>query len=102
MADWAKAIDLGAYGKSNRTWAGMLINPAVFFPTALISAAVILFSVMAPQASAALFSNLRGGAVSRFNWFFMSVGNLLLLFCAVVALSPLGRIRLGGKGATPD
>lgn len=102
MADWTKAIDLGAYGKSNRAWAGMLINPAVFFPTALISAAVILFSVIAPQSSAELFSNLRAGAVSRFDWFFMSVGNLLLLFCVVVALSPLGRIRLGGKGATPD
>jgi betaine/carnitine transporter, BCCT family len=32
----------------------------------------------------------------------MSTGNLLLCFCVVVALSPLGKIRLGGKGASPD
>jgi betaine/carnitine transporter, BCCT family len=102
MANWAKEIDLGGYGKSNRNWAGMHINPAVFFPTALISLAVILYSLIAPKASADLFSALRAGTVSHFDWFFMSAGNLLLLFCVVVALSPLGKIRLGGKGATPD
>ena len=102
MADWAKAIDVGRYGQSNRNWVGMTINPAVFFPTALISLAVILFSLIAPTASADLFAALRSGAVSQFDWFFMTAGNLLLLFCVVVALSPLGKIRLGGKGAKPD
>jgi betaine/carnitine transporter, BCCT family len=102
LADWDKAIDLGAYGKSNRNWLGMHINPAVFVPTALISLIVILFSIVAPQASADFFSALRGGAVARFDWFFMSAGNVLLLFCVIVAISPLGSIRLGGKGAAPD
>lgn len=102
MGDWTKEIDSGAYGKSNRSWAGMIVNPAVFFPTALISVAVIIFTVLAPGASADMFSNLRAGAVSQFDWFFMTAGNLLLLFCIVIAVSPLGRIRLGGKGAKPD
>ena len=101
MADWDTAIDLGRYGQSNRNWGGMQINPAVFFPTALISLAVIVFSLIAPKASADLFASLRSGAVSQFDWFFMATGNLLLLFCVVVALSPLGKIRLGGNGATP-
>ena len=102
MVDWDKAIDLGYYGQSNRNWGGMQINPAVFWPTAFISLAVIVFSLIAPKASADLFAALRSGAVSHFDWFFMTAGNLLLLFCVVVALSPLGKIRLGGKGATPD
>ncbi len=102
MADWSDDIDLGEYGKSNRQWGGTQINPAVFFPTALISIAVIIFSVAAPQLSADLFSALRGGAVAHFDWLFMSVGNMLLLYCVVIAISPLGKIRLGGKGATPD
>ena len=102
MADWTKDIDLGSYGKSNRRWGGMLINPAVFFPTALISLSVILFSVIAPKTSAEWFSWLRSSAVSQFDWFLMSVGNLLLLFCIVVAVSPLGKIRLGGKDAVPE
>ena len=102
MADWAKTIDLGNYGQSNRTWLGMTIHPAVFFPIALIALSVILFSVIAPHASAGLFSWLRVSAVSQFNWFLLTVGNLVLIFCIAVAASPLGKIRLGGKGATPE
>ena len=102
MGDWTKEIDLGEFGKSNRSWGGMIINPAVFVPTALISLAVIIFTVLAPAASADIFSSMRAGAVSQFDWFFMTAGNLLLLFCVAIAVSPLGKIRLGGKGATPD
>ena len=102
MADWENAIDIGHYGQSNRNWGGMLINPTVFFPTAFISLAVIMFSLIAPTASADLFAALRSGAVSHFDWFFMTAGNVILVFCVIVAVSPLGKIRLGGKGATPD
>jgi len=102
MADWAENIDTGSYGQSSRKFAGMVIDPLVFFPTALISLAVIVYSVLAPAQSAEVFNDIRVWATTSFDWFFMSAGNLLLLFCVVIALSPLGRIRLGGKGATPD
>lgn len=102
MADWTQDIDASAYGASNRDWLGMRINPAVFFPTVLISLAVIAYSLASPSGSANLFESLRAGVVARFDGFLMSTGNLLLLFCVAVALSPLGSIRLGGKGAVPD
>lgn len=102
MGDWSKTIDLGQYGQSNRTWLGMTINPAVFFPAAVIALSVILFSIFSPEDSARTFSTLRTSAVSNFNWFLLSVGNLVLLFCVAVAISPLGKIRLGGKGAAPE
>jgi betaine/carnitine transporter, BCCT family len=102
MSDWSDKIDLGNWGQSNRNWGGMIVHPAVFLPTAFISLAVILFSIIAPEASADLFSWLRASAVSQFNWLLISVGNLLLLFCIAVAVSPLGRIRLGGVGAKPE
>ncbi len=102
MADWAKTIDTAGYGKSTRSVLGMQIDPVVFFPTALISLAVIAWSILSPDGSAALFNAIRTGATTNFDWFFMSAGNLLLLFCVGVAISPLGRIRLGGKDARPD
>jgi betaine/carnitine transporter, BCCT family len=102
MANWSSEIDFGNYGKSNRNWLGLVVNPAVFLPSALISLSVIIFSVIAPKASADLFSWLRASAVSEFDWFLMAAGNLLLLFCVVVALSPLGKVRLGGTDARPE
>ncbi|MGB7654741.1 MAG: BCCT family transporter [Novosphingobium sp.] len=102
MADWADEIDTGSYGKSTRSVAGLQIDPLVFWPTAIISLAVIIYSLAAPAASAKAFDAVRVWSTTTFDWFFMSAGNLLLLFCVVVALSPLGRIRLGGKGAVPD
>lgn len=102
MADWAESIDTAGYGESTRTIAGLRIDPYVFLPTALISLAVIAYSIADPAGSAALFDAVRKGATTSFDWFFMSAGNVLLLFCVAVAVSPLGRIRLGGKGATPD
>lgn len=102
MVDWADTIDADDFGKSSRTFLGMQIDPVVFFPTALISLAVIAYSLIYPESSAALFSGIRSAAISNFDWFLMSAGNLLLLFCIVVAISPLGKIRLGGKRATPD
>jgi BCCT family betaine/carnitine transporter len=102
MAEWDKSIDLGGYGGSTRELIGLRINPAVFFPTALITLLVIAYSIVSPDGSAQLFSGVRVWATTAFDWFFMSTGNLMLMFCIAVAISPLGRIRLGGKGATPD
>ena len=102
MANWADSIDTGNYGKSTRSFAGMLVDPLVFFPTALLSLVVIVYSVLAPDQSASLFNAVRVWCTTSFDWFFMAAGNLLLLFCVAIAVSPLGRIRLGGKGATPD
>lgn len=102
MADWAKDIDASAYGASNRTWLGMRINAAVFFPTVFIAFAVILFSILAPAASASLFDGMRNGVITNFAGFLMTTANLALVFCLVLIFSPLGKIRIGGKDASPE
>jgi BCCT family betaine/carnitine transporter len=102
MDDWAKDIDASSFGLSTRKFGGLLVDPLVFFPSALIALSVILFSIILPDVSADLFAKLRAGVVSQFDWLLMSVGNLVLLFCVAVAFSPLGRIRLGGDDASPD
>ena len=82
MTDWTRDIDRGEYGASNRNWGGMIVNPAVFVPTAILSFSVILFSLIAPQASADLFSSMRVGAVTYFDWFFIAtVINIYFSIC---------------------
>lgn len=102
MSGWSEQIDVGDYGKSSRNFAGLQINPAVFFPAALISLVVIAFTILDPKGSADVFSGIRTYATTQFDWFLISTGNILLLFCVGVAISPLGKVRLGGKGAAPE
>lgn len=102
MGNWSQNIDFGNYGKSNRNWLGMAINPVVFFASALIAISVIVFSIISPQGSAEFFSWLRTSAVSQFNWFLISSGNIILAFCVALIFSPLGEVRLGGDDAKSE
>ena len=45
---------------------------------------------------------LRVWLMSTFDWVFMGTGNLSVLFCLLLVVTPLGRVRLGGANARPD
>ena len=67
--------------------------------------AIILFIVLTIsfQAQAEpLFGNIRGWLTSNLDWFFISAGNIFVLVCLGLIVSPLGRVRIGGTEATPD
>ncbi|MDS9467598.1 BCCT family transporter [Paracoccus sp. MBLB3053] len=57
-----------------------------------------------PQASGSeiFFIGLRAWLTRNLDWFFMLTGNIFVLLCLGLILSPLGKIRLGGPDATPD
>lgn len=48
------------------------------------------------------FTDMRAWLTSRLDWFFLLAGNIFVLLCLVLIVSPLGKIRLGGPEATPD
>ena len=99
MTHWSDSIDTSGYGQATKSFMGMQIQPSVFFPTAIIALLVIVATLVWPEASADVFSALRAAVVKRFDTFMMLAGDLLLLFCLVLALSPLGKLRLGGSKA---
>ena len=69
------------------------------------AAAVVLFTVATlvfPGQLEPLFGGIRDGLTSNLDWFFMLAGNVFVLLCLALIVSPLGRIRLGGPEATPD
>ncbi len=49
-----------------------------------------------------MFTAMRGWLTSNLDWFFISAGNVFVLVCLGLAISPLGKVRLGGTEATPD
>ena len=48
------------------------------------------------------FSSMKDWLTSNLDGFFLVAGNFFVLFCLVIAFSPLGRVRLGGTEAKPD
>ncbi|MEC9347262.1 MAG: BCCT family transporter [Pseudomonadota bacterium] len=49
-----------------------------------------------------LFVQLRDFLTGSLDWFFLAAGNVFVLLCIGLIVSPWGRIRLGGPDATPD
>ncbi|MCB1804267.1 MAG: BCCT family transporter, partial [Candidatus Competibacteraceae bacterium] len=57
--------------------------------------------LMREQASA-FFEWMRGGLTSNLDWFFLSAGNIFVVLCLFLIVSPYGSVRLGGTEAKPD
>lgn len=81
---------------------GLDIHNRVFALSGLAVVAFVVFALMFQSAAEPLFASLRGWLTSRLDWFFISAGNVFVLVCLGLVLSPLGRVRLGGTEATPD
>lgn len=72
----------------------------------IISAATILLFVIVTLALQnevePLFSAMRSWLTEHLAWYFMSVANIFVVLCLALIVSPLGKVRLGGRDATPD
>jgi BCCT family betaine/carnitine transporter len=49
-----------------------------------------------------LFVGVRDWLTGNLDWFFLLSGNIFVVVCFGLILSPLGKVRLGGPDATPD
>ena len=89
-------------GQDNVQFLGLDIHNPVFVVSSLTIIAFVA-GVLAFQAEAtAAFGALRAGLMSTFDWVFMGAGNLFVLFCLLLMVTPPGRVRLGGADARPD
>ncbi len=89
-------------GQDNISPFGLDIHNPVFLISGLSIIAFVLITLMFQEGSAEFFAWLRPAITSTFYWFFLSAGNIFVIFALVVCVSPLGRVRLGGQDATPD
>ncbi len=69
------------------------------------SITIVLFvagSLIFQDQATELFKSTRVWLTTNLDWLFMITANLVFLFCVIVAISPLGKIRLGGSDAKPE
>lgn len=81
---------------------GLDIHNRVFAISGLLVIAFVLLTLIFQTQVEPLFSSLRAWLTSNLDWFFISAGNIFVLVCLGLALSPLGKVRLGGTEAKPD
>jgi len=76
-------------------------NPV--FPVSALAILLFTFLTLAFQTQAEpLFVGLRDWLTGHLDWFFLLSGNIFVILCLGLILSPLGRVRLGGPDATAD
>ena len=89
-------------GQDNVQFLGLDIHNPVFVVSSLTIIAFVA-GVLAFQTGAAVaFGALRAWLMSTFDWVLMGVATLFVLFCLLLLVTPVGRVRLGGADARPD
>ncbi|WP_339108225.1 BCCT family transporter [Thioclava sp. GXIMD4216] len=78
------------------------IHNPVFAISAVAVVLFVLFTLVFPQTAQSLFSWLFSSVTGGFDWFFLSAGDIFVLFSLFLIVSPWGKVRLGGSEATPD
>ena len=78
------------------------IHQVVFTWSAFAIIAFILLTLALQDEVEPIFTGLRNWLTGNLDWFFLLSGNIFVILCLALIVSPLGKIRLGGPEATPD
>ncbi|MCC6008951.1 MAG: BCCT family transporter [Rhodobacteraceae bacterium] len=78
------------------------IHQVVFTWSAFAIMAFIVLTLAFQNEVEPLFTGLRNWLTGNLDWFFLLSGNIFVLLCLALIVSPLGKIRLGGPEATAD
>ncbi len=78
------------------------IHNPVFVISSLTILSVVFFTLALPEQAASFFGWLRPSLTSTFDWFLLLAGNIFVLVSLALIVSPLGKIRVGGRDAKPD
>ncbi|WP_024851550.1 BCCT family transporter [Hydrogenovibrio kuenenii] len=78
------------------------LNPPVFFTSAGLIIALLIFAVISPQTADSSFKALQNAIVDNFSWFYVLAVAIMLITVLFLGLSRYGDIKLGPDHATPD
>lgn len=82
--------------------ARMQVNPPVFFISAALILAFVLFGALFPQQASSVFDALQARIVRDFGWFYILAVALFLIFAIFLMLSRYGDVRLGPDDSEPE
>ena len=89
-------------GQDNVQVLGLDIHHPVFVVASLTITGFVVGVLAFRDVAAHVFEGLYAWLTSTFDWVFMGAGNVFVLFCLLLVVTPLGSVRLGGPDAKPD
>ncbi len=78
------------------------IHPPVFFGSAILIIAFVLFGALFTDVASSVFSAVQAWIVNTFGWLYLLAVAIFLLFALGLALSDHGQVRLGPDDSRPD
>ena len=81
---------------------GLDIHNPVFAISGLSIVGFVLLTLAFQEQSGPIFISMRDWLTSTFDWFFLFAANIFVVFCLFLIVSPYGKVRIGGKDASPD
>ncbi|MFP4209073.1 MAG: BCCT family transporter [Wenzhouxiangella sp.] len=89
-------------GQDNITWMGLDLHNPVFVVSAVLILLFVILSLIFPEQSNSMLGSTRVWIGETFDWMFLTAANFFVLFCLVLIVLPVGKIRLGGEEAKPE
>ncbi|MBD2837097.1 choline BCCT transporter BetT [Pseudomonas sp. JM0905a] len=78
------------------------LNPPVFFGSAILIIALVLYSTLARDQAQTLFGHIQGWIIVNASWFYVLTVALILITVVFLAISRFGDIKLGPDHSQPD
>ncbi|MDH2292491.1 BCCT family transporter [Cobetia sp. 10Alg 146] len=89
-------------GQDNVQVMGLDVHNPVFAISAVLIVSFILFAIVFPAGAESALGGAKAWSIAHGDWLFMLAGNLFVLFCLLLIIHPVGKLRLGGQKATPE
>ena len=89
-------------GRDNVKIMGLDVHNPVFFVSAVVIVAFVIFTLVFREGAEGFFGWLRPALTELFDWPLLIAGNIFVVFALLLIVTPLGSVRLGGPDARPD
>ena len=89
-------------GQENIQILGLDINAPVFLVSGITIVAFIVGALVFRESATKTLGDLRVWVTTAFDWLFMITVSAMVLFCLFLIVSPLGKVRIGGRDSVPD
>lgn len=89
-------------GQDNLQKFGLDIHNPVFAISAILILVFVIGTLVSPKEAKDVLDTAKWWAINNFDWLFMASGNFFVIFCLLLIVLPVGKIRLGGAEAKPE